>query len=413
MTAPLSLSRLTATQAEVSGSAGEIVRAPLDQLDVGDRESRDDRVAELFRLVGLRPEQQALFPHQFSGGQRQRIGVARALAPQPDLIVCDESVSALDVAIQAQILNLLRRLQEEFGLTYLFISHDLGVVQHMCDDIAVMYLGQVVEHADRLSLFRTPLHPYTNALLSAAPSADPVLRDRASRIRLVGDPPSPIDPPPGCRFASRCPFAEPRCRAEEPALRPVGGQMVRCHLVTDEGVRRTGRGPGRHCGSGENRQVRGRRASGLAHGAGRIGVGYRLDLDQELLLHQPVDDQKRVRRILRAAEELRKQRRPDLHEGLDILGMHHVGRELDDVVEAESGAFQDRAQIVENLAHLGPEVVLADDAAVEPDRKLAGDVQCSAGGDRRGVRVEALGRAGVRQIQIGNCLGRHRGFFLG
>jgi len=217
--------------------AGEIVRAPLDQLDVGDRASRDDRVAELFRLVGLRPEQQALFPHQFSGGQRQRIGVARALATQPDLIVCDEPVSALDVAIQAQILNLLRRLQDEFGLTYLFISHDLGVVQYMCDDIAVMYLGQVVEHADRVSLFREPLHPYTNALLSAVPSADPALRDRASRIRLAGDPPSPIDPPPGCRFASRCPFAEDRCRAEEPALRTVGeGHRVRCHLVTDDGV---------------------------------------------------------------------------------------------------------------------------------------------------------------------------------
>ena len=217
--------------------AGEIVRAPLDQLDVGDRESRDDRVAELFRLVGLRPEQQALFPHQFSGGQRQRIGVARALATQPDLIVCDEPVSALDVAIQAQILNLLRRLQEEFGLTYLFISHDLGVVQYMCDDVAVMYLGQVVEHADRVSLFREPLHPYTNALLSAVPSADPVLRDRASRIRLVGDPPSPIDPPPGCRFASRCPFAEDRCRAEEPALRTVReDHRVRCHLVSDDGV---------------------------------------------------------------------------------------------------------------------------------------------------------------------------------
>ena len=221
--------------------AGEIVRAPLDQLDVGDRESRGDRVAELFRLVGLRPEQQALFPHQFSGGQRQRIGVARALATQPDLIVCDEPVSALDVAIQAQILNLLRRLQEEFGLTYLFISHDLGVVQYMCDDVAVMYLGQVVEHADRVSLFREPLHPYTNALLSAVPSADPVLRDRASRIRLIGDPPSPIDPPPGCRFASRCPFAEDRCRAEEPALRTIGGgggegHRVRCHLVSDDGV---------------------------------------------------------------------------------------------------------------------------------------------------------------------------------
>ena len=216
--------------------AGQIVRSPLDQLDVGDPAERDDRVAELFRLVGLRPEQQALFPHQFSGGQRQRIGVARALATQPDLIVCDEPVSALDVAIQAQILNLLRRLQEEFNLTYLFISHDLGVVQHMCDDVAVMYLGQVVEHADRLSLFRTPLHPYTYALLSAVPSADPVLRDRASRIRLIGDPPSPIDLPPGCRFASRCPFAEERCRTEEPALRSFDGHKVRCHLVSDDGV---------------------------------------------------------------------------------------------------------------------------------------------------------------------------------
>ncbi|MCY4192479.1 MAG: ATP-binding cassette domain-containing protein [Rhodospirillaceae bacterium] len=216
--------------------AGEIVRAPLDQLDVGDEKIRDDRVAELFRLVGLRPEQQALFPHQFSGGQRQRIGIARALATQPDLIVCDEPVSALDVAIQAQILNLLRRLQEEFGLTYLFISHDLGVVQHMCDDIAVMYLGQVIEHADRLSLFGRPLHPYTNALLSAVPSADPALRDRADRIRVSGDPPSPIDLPPGCRFASRCPFAEDRCRAEEPRLRLIAeGHQVRCHLVTDDG----------------------------------------------------------------------------------------------------------------------------------------------------------------------------------
>jgi len=216
--------------------AGAIVREPLDQLDVGPADGREERVAELFRHVGLRPEQRALFPHQFSGGQRQRIGIARALATQPELIVCDEPVSALDVAIQAQILNLLRRLQAEFGLTYLFISHDLGVVQHMCDEIAVMYLGQIVEQADRLSLFRTPLHPYTWALLSAVPSARRGA-GRNVRVALTGDPPSPIDPQPGCRFASRCPFAEARCRTDTPALRTVGaGHRVACHLVDEQGV---------------------------------------------------------------------------------------------------------------------------------------------------------------------------------
>ncbi|MDP6345587.1 MAG: ABC transporter ATP-binding protein [Alphaproteobacteria bacterium] len=217
--------------------AGAIVREPLEQLGMGDRAGRDERVAELFRHVGLRPEQQALFPHQFSGGQRQRIGVARALATNPELIVCDEPVSALDVAIQAQILNLLRGLQEEFGLTYLFISHDLGVVQYMCDEIAVMYLGQIVEQADRISLFTEALHPYTWALLSAVPSADPEVRDKRDRIRLVGDPPSPIDPPPGCRFASRCPFAQAQCTSETPALRQIrDGHTVACHLVSDDGV---------------------------------------------------------------------------------------------------------------------------------------------------------------------------------
>jgi peptide/nickel transport system ATP-binding protein len=216
--------------------AGAIVREPMDLMDVGEKSERADLVADLFRQVGLRPEQQALFPHQFSGGQRQRIGVARALASQPDLVVCDEPVSALDVAIQAQIINLLRKLQSELGLTYLFISHDLGVVQYICDDIAVMYLGKVVEQGDRISLFSEPLHPYTWALLSAVPSADPALRDQGRRIRLQGDPPSPIDPPGGCRFAGRCPFAEARCRDEEPLLRDIaGGHLVACHLVGDDG----------------------------------------------------------------------------------------------------------------------------------------------------------------------------------
>ena len=217
--------------------AGAIIREPMDLMNVGDVTERDDEVKRLMSAVGLRAEQRALFPHQFSGGQRQRIGVARALASRPDLVVCDEPVSALDVAVQAQVLNLLRRLQDEFGLTYLFISHDLGVVQYMCDEIAVMYLGQVVEHADRISLFTEPLHPYTWALLSAVPSADPAIRDRSDRVRLLGDPPSAIDPPPGCRFASRCPFSQAICTQDTPPLRTVkDGHTVACHLVSDDGV---------------------------------------------------------------------------------------------------------------------------------------------------------------------------------
>jgi len=217
--------------------AGTIIREPMDQLNVGDVSERDNEVGRLMTAVGLRPEQRALFPHQFSGGQRQRIGVARALASRPDLVVCDEPVSALDVAVQAQVLNLLRQLQDEFGLTYLFISHDLGVVQYMCDEIAVMYLEQVVEYADRISLFTEPLHPYTWALLSAVPSADPAIRDRADRVRLEGDPPSAIDPPPGCRFSSRCPFSQDVCTRDTPPLRPVKqGHTVACHLVSDDGV---------------------------------------------------------------------------------------------------------------------------------------------------------------------------------
>ncbi|MCR9125615.1 MAG: ABC transporter ATP-binding protein [Rhodobacteraceae bacterium] len=212
--------------------AGAIVREPLDSQDntaAGDRQGTVDR---LFQAVGLRPEQQALFPHQFSGGQRQRIGIARALATQPELVICDEPVSALDVAVQAQILNLLRRLQGEFGLTYLFISHDLGVVQHMCDSVAVMYMGRIVEHADRLPLFNTPRHPYTVALLSAVPSVDKARRARAQRVLIPGDPPDPVNLPPGCRFANRCPLAEARCSQSEPPLREIApGHKVACHLV--------------------------------------------------------------------------------------------------------------------------------------------------------------------------------------
>ncbi|NNE51541.1 MAG: ABC transporter ATP-binding protein, partial [Sulfitobacter sp.] len=161
--------------------AADIVREPLDSLSDKSDEEKRRIVDELFEAVGLRPEQQRLFPHQFSGGQRQRIGIARALATQPELIICDEAVSALDVAVQAQILNLLRRLQKQFGLTYLFISHDLGVVQHMCDSIAVMYMGKVVEHADRLDLFNNPQHPYTQALLSAVPTVDKAARAAQKR----------------------------------------------------------------------------------------------------------------------------------------------------------------------------------------------------------------------------------------
>ena len=212
--------------------ASEIVREPLDLMQIGTRAEREQRVSELFAQVGLRPEQQALFPHQFSGGQRQRLGLARALSTTPDLIVCDEPVSALDVAIQAQILNLMVKLQREMGLTYLFISHDLGVVQHICDEIAVMYLGQFVEQADRVSLFANPRHPYTKALLAAVPTVHGNKRDRKNRVRLKGDPPSPMNPPSGCRFHTRCPYAEARCRSEIPKLREIGpGHSVACHLA--------------------------------------------------------------------------------------------------------------------------------------------------------------------------------------
>jgi peptide/nickel transport system ATP-binding protein len=209
----------------------DIVREPMDLMEIGTPEERRARVTELFRLVGLRPDQLNLFPHQFSGGQRQRISIARALTTNPKLLVCDEPVSALDVAIQAQILNLLARLKAELGLSYLFISHDLGVVRHVCDDVAVMYLGKIVEMAPRDALFDAPQHPYTQALLSAAPS----LARRKSRgyvrpVKISGDPPSPINPPKGCAFADRCPKAQEVCRKVQPVLEPHGPSRVACHF---------------------------------------------------------------------------------------------------------------------------------------------------------------------------------------
>ena len=207
-----------------------IVSEPLRVHRIGDARQRRERVAELLSLVGLAPEHARRYPHEFSGGQRQRIGIARALALNPKFIVCDEPVSALDVSIQAQVINLMRDLQRDLGLTYLFISHNLAVVRHIADRVAVMYLGKIVELTDKISLYENPKHPYTKALLSAIP----IVRPDARRQRMVlsGDVPSPLNPPPGCRFHTRCPFAEARCREIDPPLVDSGkGHKVACHLV--------------------------------------------------------------------------------------------------------------------------------------------------------------------------------------
>jgi oligopeptide/dipeptide ABC transporter ATP-binding protein len=214
-------------------TVGRIIEEPLIVHRVGSKAERRARVAELMRAVGLPPEAVQRYPHEFSGGQRQRVGIARSLALDPSLVICDEPVSALDVSVQAQVVNLLMRLRAERGLSYLFISHDLAVVQHVSDRIIVMYLGKIAEIAPRRTIFQQPLHPYTSALLAALPGTD-VTAPKRRRTVLEGDIPSPLAPPSGCRFRTRCSFAVARCSIQEPPLRVLAdGRQIACHLVEE------------------------------------------------------------------------------------------------------------------------------------------------------------------------------------
>jgi len=217
-------------------TVGQVVSEPLRLHKVASGDERTDRVDDMLRQVGLRSDLHHRFPHELSGGQRQRVGLARALVLRPALLVADEPVSALDVSVQASILNLVSELQSELGFSCLFITHDLTVVEHVSDQIAVMYLGKIVEMSSREQLFADPQHPYTQALLSAAPLPDPAVQRTRHRVVLAGDPPSPIDPPPGCPFHPRCPVAQDRCRVEVPVLHEVTGpgHAVACHLVDPE-----------------------------------------------------------------------------------------------------------------------------------------------------------------------------------
>ncbi len=215
-------------------TVGDIVGEPLRIHDLAKGKEAETRVQELLRLVGLQPYHANRYPHEFSGGQRQRIGIARALAVSPKFIVADEPVSALDVSIQAQVINLLQDLQAQFGLTYLFIAHDLSVVRHISTRVAVMYVGKIVEIADRDDLYENPLHPYTQALLSAIPIPDPAIESRRKRIIISGDIPSPVNPPSGCRFHTRCPIAFDRCKVEVPPLRSYApNHVAACHWVEE------------------------------------------------------------------------------------------------------------------------------------------------------------------------------------